>query len=80
MMSKLSDLIEAEVRSAEREPSSADAKLPADVKVTRGHDRSKVLQVRLNEDEHRLLLKHAEEQMVPVSTLARAVLLRQIGL
>lgn len=79
-MSKISDLIGAEVRSAERAPSSTDAELPADVKVTRGRGRSKVLQVRLNEDELRLLTKHAEEQMVPVSTLARAVLLRQIGL
>jgi hypothetical protein len=78
-MSKVSDLIESEVRAAERADDSADAPLPDSVRVRRGHDRSKVLQIRLNEDEYRLLAKHADEQKLPVSTLARAVLLRTIG-
>ena len=78
-MSRISDLIDAEVRAAEREPQAADAPLPESVKVSRGHGRSKVLQVRLNEDEYRLLAKRAEEEMIPVSTLARAVLLRTMG-
>lgn len=78
-MSRISDLIDAEVRAAEAEPDSGGTSLPASVKVTRGHDRSRVLQVRLNADEYRLLAKHAEEAMIPVSTFARAVLLKSIG-
>ena len=78
-MSRISELIEAEVAAAERADDAPDAELPRSVKVTRGHDRTKVLQVRLNEDEYRLLAKHAEEQRVPISTLARDFLLRRIG-
>lgn len=78
-MSKIADLIAAEVEAAENAADDPDAPLPAGVRVTRGHDRSKVLQIRLNEDEHRLLSKLADEQHLPVSTLARSLLLRTIG-
>jgi hypothetical protein len=78
-MSKISDRVELVVREAEAESDDVDAPLPASVKVTRGHDRTKTLQVRLNEDEYRLLAKHADEMMIPLSTFARAVLLRTIG-
>lgn len=78
-MSKLSDLIAAESASAEAADDSVDAPLPEHVRVTRGHDRSKVLQVRLNEDEHRLLTKLADESHLPVSTFVRSFLLKLIG-
>lgn len=78
-MSKLSDLIESEVKAAEQAPDTPDAELPGETKVTRGHGRDKVLQVRLNEDEYRLVAKLAAEQMIPVSTFARAALLRTVG-
>lgn len=78
-MSRISDLVEQAVREAEAAEDDVDAPLPAHVKVTRGHDRSKTLQVRLNEDEYRLLAKHADELMIPMSTFARAVLLQTIG-
>lgn len=78
-MSRISDLIASEVAAAEAAEDSPDAPLPGKVRVTRGHDRSKVLQVRLNEDEHRILLKLASERGVPPSTFARAVLLETIG-
>jgi hypothetical protein len=78
-MSKISDLIASEVAAAESEPDIPDAPLPANVRVTRGHDRSRVLQVRLNEGEYRLLEKLADEQMLPISTYARAVLIQTVG-
>lgn len=79
-MSRISDLIQAEVEADEAAGEyPVDADLPKHVKVTRGHERSKVLQVRLNEDEHRLLLKLAEERHLPVSTFVRAILLDTIG-
>lgn len=79
MMSRISDLIESESRAAESADNSVDASLPASVTVSRGHDRTKVLQVRLNEDEHRILCKMAKEMHLPISTLARAILLDTIG-
>ena len=80
-MTRISDLIEAEVAAAEAEAEDdfVDALLPDSVKVTRGHDRSKTLHIRLNEDEYRLLVKLADEAMVPTSTLARALLLDVVG-
>lgn len=79
-MSRISDLIAAEVAANEQaDELSADAPLPENVKVTRGHDRSKVLQVRLNEDEYRMLVKMADAERLPVSTYVRAFLLQIIG-
>ena len=78
-MSRISDLIEAESRAAEEADATPDLPLPSNVKVTRGHDRSKVLQVRLNEDEYRVLTKLAKERHVPASTFARALILKTIG-
>lgn len=78
-MSRLSDLIAAEANAAETVEDTPDAVLPAHVRVTRGHDRSRVLQVRLNEDEYRVLAKLADERHVPASTFARAMLLHVIG-
>jgi hypothetical protein len=77
-MSKIADLIAAEVAAAE-ESDSIDQSLPSNVRVSRGHDRSRVLQVRLNEDEYRLIEKLASENLIPVSTYARSILLRTIG-
>lgn len=78
-MSRISDLVAAEARAAEEARDTEDLALPSDVQVTRGHDRTRVLQVRLNEDEYRVLSKLAGERHLPVSTLARAVLLTAIG-
>lgn len=78
-MSRISDLIEAESRAAESAADSVDSPLPESVTLTRGHDRTKVLQVRLNEDEYRILCKIANEKHLPVSTLARSLLLDLVG-
>ena len=78
-MSELNELIASEVETAERDSSNPDAALPTHVRVTRGHERSKVLQVRLNEGELEALAKLADERGVPASTFARAILLEAVG-
>ena len=78
-MSKISDLIAEEVAAAEAASDRVDAPIPDHVRVTRGHDRSRVLQVRLSEAEYEALADRADEHHVPASTFARAVLLRGIA-
>jgi hypothetical protein len=78
-MSKIDDLIAAEAAAAENAPDTPDAPLPAHVRVTRGHNRSQVLQVRLNENEYRLIQKLADDNMLPVSTFARILLMQTVG-
>jgi hypothetical protein len=53
--------------------------IPAHVKVTRGNPRSKVLQVRLNPDEHAAIERIAERRGLPASTIAREELLKLIA-
>lgn len=67
-----SDAIEA--AEAER----PDTPLPAHVKVTRGHSRSKVLQIRLNADELAELERVASTRGLPPSTVAREAILRSL--
>lgn len=71
----ISDLIAAEAEAAER---NRDAGLKAGSKVTRGHQRAKTLQVRLNAEELEALKRLAERRGLPVSTLARDILLTQL--
>ena len=49
------------------------------MKVTRGHDRAKTLQIRLNEDELRELVALAANRGLPVSTVARQLLLQSLA-
>lgn len=44
--------------------------------MTRGHDRARTLQIRLNEDELAALVAVAEDRGLPVSTGARQLLLQ----
>jgi hypothetical protein len=53
-----------------------DEPIPSDAKVTRGHNRSRTLQVRLNDDEYAALEAAAEEANLPMSTLVRSLVLR----
>lgn len=73
---KIDELIAAEAKASEQ---NKDAELKPGTKITRGHGRSKTLQVRLNEDEFAALARVAEERGVPASTLARDLLLRELG-
>ncbi|MBA2531686.1 MAG: ribbon-helix-helix protein, CopG family [Nocardioidaceae bacterium] len=78
-MSGLKDLLDAEGVAAEE--AEADQKSPprADAKVARGHDRAKTLQVRLNEDELGELTALAADRGLPVSTVARQLLLQSLA-
>lgn len=69
-------LIAAEAEAAEQNP---DAAIRPEAKVTRGHNRVKTLQVRLNDDEFSALTAAAERLGVPASTLARDLLLRELA-
>lgn len=69
-------LIAAEAEAAEQNP---DAAIRPKAKVTRGHNRVKTLQVRLNDDEFSALTAAAERLGVPASTLARDLLLRELA-
>ena len=72
----ISDLIAAEAAAAEQNP---DAPIKAGSTITRGHSRAKTLQVRLNDDELAALATLAAARGIPVSTLARDLLLGQLG-
>lgn len=52
--------------------------IPPGTKVTRGHDRTKTLQVRLNDDEYDRLKSMADAAELPVSTMVRSMILRQM--
>lgn len=67
-----SDAIEA------AEADNPDAPLPANVKVTRGHSRTKVLQIRLNADELAELERVAATRGLPPSTVAREAINRHL--
>lgn len=76
-MTKITELIASEVAAAEA-ADDTDTPLPPQVRVTRGHDRTRVLQVRLSEEEFQELARRADAHDVPASTLARDVLLRNL--
>lgn len=63
------DRIAAEAEAHKEDP------IPAGAKVSRGHDRSRVLQVRLNDDELATLTELADAADVRPSTFARQILL-----
>lgn len=72
---KIEDLIAAEAAASEQ---NKDAELQPGTKITRGHGRAKTLQIRLNYEEFTALARAAEERGIPVSTLARDLLLREL--
>lgn len=78
-MSKLTELLDAEGAAAEAAEADQESTLRADVKVSRGHDRAKTLQIRLNEDELAELVALAADRGLPVSTVARQLLLQSLA-
>lgn len=68
----IDELLDSEGAAVER---NADAPLKPGTRVTRGHGRTKTLQVRLTDDEYEELERDAEGLGLPVSTLARQRLL-----
>jgi predicted DNA-binding ribbon-helix-helix protein len=72
--------LEAELADeAEAAEANPDAPITDRSTVTRGHARSKVLQVRLNQDEFDAIERLAERRQLPVSTIAREQLLQLIA-
>jgi hypothetical protein len=80
-VSKIDALLEAEAKAAEDAEATSDpnAPRPAHVKVTRGHPRAKNLQVRFRDDEFDELAAYAEQRGLPVSTVARMLVLQAIA-
>ncbi|MFT4011328.1 MAG: hypothetical protein QM655_14935 [Nocardioidaceae bacterium] len=77
----IEELIRSEAEHAEERRAAArpDEPLPEGTKVTRGHFRSKTLQVRLNADEYEALESLAKSRELPVSTVARSLLLSALA-
>ena len=80
MTKNIKDLIAQEAEAAEGAECLDDdnTPVPADTKVTRGHSRTKTLQIRLNGDEYDELERLAKARDLPVSTVARSLLLTTI--
>jgi hypothetical protein len=78
-VSELKDLLEAEGAAVETAETGQDSPARTDVKVTRGHDRAKTLQIRLNGDELGELTALAQDRGLPVSTVARQLLLQSLA-
>lgn len=72
----ISDLIATEADAVERNPEAA---IKPGSKITRGHERARTLQVRLNVEELDALSRLAEQRGLPVSTLARDLLLAHMA-
>jgi hypothetical protein len=81
MSKSLEDRLAAIGDEAEAGEEDQTAKpIPANVKVTRGNPRrSRVLQVRLNPDEHAAIERIAERRGLPASTVAREELLKLVA-
>lgn len=71
-MSELGHLLDEEAAASEQ---GRDADIPAGATISRGHGRSKTLQVRLNDDEYATLEAFADERNLPVSTMVRSLVL-----
>jgi hypothetical protein len=80
MSKKIEDVLAKIGDDAEAgEEDQTDRPIPSHVTVTRGNPRSKVLQVRLNEDEYAAIERIAAQRDLPVSTVARERLLTLIA-
>jgi len=77
-MSELKDLLDAEGAAVEAAEADQESSARTDVTVTRGHDRAKTLQIRLNDDELGELTALAADRGLPVSTIARQLLLQSL--
>ena len=75
MSENISELLQAESDAIEADP---DAPIGPNAEVSRGHDLVKPLRIRLNEDEFEQIEQLAETRGLPVSTLARSILLAAI--
>lgn len=78
-MGRLEDLLAAEAKAVEAAESDQEAPIRGDVRITRGHGRARTLQIRLNDDELAELTALAQDRGLPVSTVARQLLLQSLA-
>ncbi|MCX6397442.1 MAG: hypothetical protein NTV23_13225 [Propionibacteriales bacterium] len=78
-MARIDELLEAEAVAAEMAEADQDSAVRTDVRITRGHSRSRTLQVRLNDHELDQLTAYADQRGLPVSTVARLFLLQALS-
>ena len=71
----IENVIAQEAEAGERDP---DAPIGEGATVSRGHGRTRTLQVRLTEDELAELSEAASARELPVSTLARDLILARL--
>lgn len=71
----ITELIAAEATASE---ANMDAELKPGTTLSRGHGRARTLQIRLNDDELDELTALAAQRGIPVSTLARELLMSQM--
>lgn len=80
MRKDIAQVLKAEAQAAEAaEEIGGQLRDLSEVKVTRGHSRGRVLQIRLNDDELAQLEELAAERELPTSTVARALLLQSLS-
>lgn len=79
MATRLKKLIDAEAQAAEEGEVDQSSTARAAVTVTRGHGRAKTLQIRLNHEEIAEVTALAESRGLPVSTVARQLLLQSLN-
>lgn len=78
-MGKVEDLLEAEAQAPEAAEADQESPIRRDVIIARGHDRSRTLQIRLNDAELAELTALAQGRGLPVSTVARQLLLQSLA-
>jgi|HubBroStandDraft_3_1064219.scaffolds.fasta_scaffold08010_5 hypothetical protein len=75
MAKNIDQALDEAAADAEATMGDLDVALPPDVKVTHGGPRTRVLQVRLNDDELAALDALAESRNLPASTVVREMIL-----
>lgn len=74
----IDQILDDAATQADADEDDLDVEIPAHVKVTRGGPRTRVLQVRLNDDELAALEALAEERNLPASTVVREMILNAL--
>jgi len=79
-MKNIKEILDAEGAAVEEaEERGEQYRVLDDVVMTRGHGRSRVLQIRVNDDEYAALETLAAQRRIPPSTAARSILLAAMG-
>ncbi|WP_375487146.1 DUF6290 family protein [uncultured Mycobacterium sp.] len=74
----IEQILEEEAAAAEATKDDLDVEIPASSSITHGGPRTRVVQVRLNDDEQAALEELAESRNLPVSTVVREMILNAL--